>query len=243
MIDRRRPRLRRSQRCAPKSRRWSRSTSACRPIPTGPARASPCSTRSWRSKPDTKVIVASGHGARESALDAIARGAYDFYQKPVDIEAARADRPPCAATAPHRGREPHARGARRRPRTRVLGSLITGAPEMVRVARTIERVANTNVSVMLLGRQRHRQGAAGPRAARGERPPGRAVRRDQLRGDPREPARKRAVRPREGRVHRGGQDHRGQDRAGRRRHAVPRRGRRHAAATSRSSCCASCRSG
>ena len=38
-------------------------------------------------KPDTKVIVASGHGARESALQAIARGAYDFYQKPVDIDA------------------------------------------------------------------------------------------------------------------------------------------------------------
>ncbi|HTM94261.1 MAG TPA: response regulator, partial [Croceibacterium sp.] len=37
-------------------------------------------------KPDTKVIIASGHGARESALTAIQRGAYDFYQKPVDIE-------------------------------------------------------------------------------------------------------------------------------------------------------------
>ncbi|MGN6495907.1 MAG: response regulator, partial [Tsuneonella sp.] len=38
-------------------------------------------------KPDTKVVVASGHGARESALQAIERGAYDFYQKPVDIDA------------------------------------------------------------------------------------------------------------------------------------------------------------
>jgi two-component system, NtrC family, response regulator len=38
-------------------------------------------------KPDTKVIVASGHGARESALQAIERGAYDFYQKPLDIDA------------------------------------------------------------------------------------------------------------------------------------------------------------
>ena len=37
-------------------------------------------------KPDTKVIVASGHGARESALRAVDRGAYDFYQKPVDID-------------------------------------------------------------------------------------------------------------------------------------------------------------
>src|SRR3546814_16702121 len=35
-------------------------------------------------KPDTKVIVASGHGARESAMQAIAMGAYDFYQKPTD---------------------------------------------------------------------------------------------------------------------------------------------------------------
>jgi two-component system NtrC family response regulator len=33
----------------------------------------------------------------------------------------------------------------------VLGRLITGAPEMVKVARTIERVAKTSVSVMLLG--------------------------------------------------------------------------------------------
>jgi two-component system NtrC family response regulator len=34
---------------------------------------------------------------------------------------------------------------------KVLGRLITAAPEMVKVARTIERVANTKVSVMLLG--------------------------------------------------------------------------------------------
>src|SRR5258708_13711125 len=38
-----------------------------------------------RLKPDTKVIVATGHGARESATKAVAMGAYDFYKKPVDI--------------------------------------------------------------------------------------------------------------------------------------------------------------
>jgi two-component system NtrC family response regulator len=37
-------------------------------------------------KPGLKIIVASGHGARESALRAIASGAYDFYHKPVDID-------------------------------------------------------------------------------------------------------------------------------------------------------------
>jgi two-component system NtrC family response regulator len=101
-------------------------------------------------KPDTKVIVASGHGARESALDAIARGAYDFYHKPVDIEAlgliVR------RALQLHRiEAENRQLAARSSSDNRVLGNMITAAPEMIRVARTIERVANTNVSVMLLG--------------------------------------------------------------------------------------------
>src|SRR5690242_21470613 len=39
-----------------------------------------------RLKPDTKVIVATGHGASESATQAVGMGAYDFYKKPVDID-------------------------------------------------------------------------------------------------------------------------------------------------------------
>lgn len=101
-------------------------------------------------KPDTKVIVATGHGARESALTAISKGAYDFYQKPVDIEAigliVR------RAFQLHRIENENRQLANRSgDENRVLGRLITSAPEMVKVARTIERVANTNVSVMLLG--------------------------------------------------------------------------------------------
>ena len=101
-------------------------------------------------KPDTKVIVATGHGARGSALSAIARGAYDFYQKPVDIDAlgliVR------RALQLHRiEAENRALASRIGEDNRVLGRMITAAPEMVKVARTIERVANTKVSVMLLG--------------------------------------------------------------------------------------------
>jgi two-component system NtrC family response regulator len=101
-------------------------------------------------KPDAKVIVATGHGARESALQAIAKGAYDFYQKPIDIEAigliVR------RALQLHRIEgENRTLAARTAKGDRVLGTMITAAREMVRVARTIERVANTNVSVMLLG--------------------------------------------------------------------------------------------
>ena len=101
-------------------------------------------------KPDTKVIVASGHGARESALTAIDRGAYDFYQKPVDIE--QLGLIVRRAFNLHQIETENRRLiARAGESNTVLGGLITAAPEMVRVARTIERVANTNVSVMLLG--------------------------------------------------------------------------------------------
>jgi len=101
-------------------------------------------------KPDTKVIVASGHSVRESALNAIERGAYDFYQKPVDIEQ--------LGLIVRRAFNLHQIEAENRALAEkvgddktVLGRMITAAPEMVKVARTIERVANTNVSVMLLG--------------------------------------------------------------------------------------------
>jgi len=101
-------------------------------------------------KPDTKVIVASGHGARESALNAIERGAYDFYQKPVDID--QLGLIVRRALNLHRIEEENRRLASKSGEgNTVLGGLITSAPEMVKVARTIERVANTNVSVMLLG--------------------------------------------------------------------------------------------
>ena len=101
-------------------------------------------------KPDTKVIVASGHGARESALNAIERGAYDFYQKPVDIDQlgliVRR-----AFNLHHIEAENRKLAEKAGEGNTVLGSLITAAPEMTKVARTIERVANTNISVMLLG--------------------------------------------------------------------------------------------
>ncbi|KPP89373.1 PEP-CTERM-box response regulator transcription factor [Erythrobacter sp. HL-111] len=101
-------------------------------------------------KPDTKVIVASGHGARESALQAIDRGAYDFYQKPVDID--QLGLIVRRAFALHLIEQENRRLlARSGEEKTVLGRLITAAPEMVKVARTIERVARTSVSVMLLG--------------------------------------------------------------------------------------------
>ena len=102
------------------------------------------------NKPDTKVIVVSGHGERASALAAIANGAWDFYQKPIDIEELG-----LIVRRAFHVRALEVENARLASQgagdNRVLGGMITGAPEMVKVARTIERVANLDVSVMLLG--------------------------------------------------------------------------------------------
>jgi two-component system NtrC family response regulator len=100
-------------------------------------------------KPDLKVIVASGHAARDSALQAIAQGAYDFYSKPIDIdelglivrrafhvsELERENRRLADLAAAEAG----------------MTKILTGAPEMHKVMRTVERVATTDASVLLLG--------------------------------------------------------------------------------------------
>ncbi len=103
-----------------------------------------------RLKPDLKVVVASGHGRRESAQSAIAGGAWDFYQKPVDIEELQL----IVARAFHVGtleRENRRLSEAAPPGEGAFASLITAAPEMAKTLRTLERVAATQVSVLLQG--------------------------------------------------------------------------------------------
>jgi two-component system NtrC family response regulator len=120
------------------------------PDPDGTTEGFATLTEILALKPDAKIIVASGHGARESALKAIALGAYDFYRKPVDIDelgliVSRAFHL-ADIEAENRRLEQSGGDA-----ATVLGSIVTAAPEMLVVARTIERVASADVSVMLLG--------------------------------------------------------------------------------------------
>lgn len=98
--------------------------------------------------PHTKIIVASGHGAHESAVKAISLGAYDFYQKPVDPDqlgliVKRAFRLYDLEEENRlliKNREP----AR-------LNNIITNSSSMLKVCDMVERVAPTSVTVMLLG--------------------------------------------------------------------------------------------
>ncbi|QIL01989.1 PEP-CTERM-box response regulator transcription factor [Sphingomonas sinipercae] len=118
------------------------------PDPDGTTEGFAILTEILALKPDCKVVVASGHGEHESALRAIALGAYDFYRKPIDIDelgliVARALR--LHQLEAENRRLEAAIG------DTVLGSMISASPEMSKVARSIERVASTNASVMLLG--------------------------------------------------------------------------------------------
>jgi len=98
--------------------------------------------------PDTKVIVLTGQNDRENALKAIALGAYDFYAKPFepDVLTLMIDR----AFRLHDLQEENRRLRDAQP-PEGMGGLITRDPEMLRACRTIERVAPTNATVMILG--------------------------------------------------------------------------------------------
>ena len=120
------------------------------PDPDGVSEGMAALAQILAERPATKVIVASGHGDRASARRVIGEGAWDFYQKPVDIDSL--GHIVARAFHVHALEEENRRLAQAVPEDgRVLGRMITAAPEMLKVARMIERVANANVTVMLLG--------------------------------------------------------------------------------------------
>ena len=98
--------------------------------------------------PETKIIVVTGNDERKNALQAIAMGAYDFYQKPVDADVLRliVDRAYNLYTLEQENRELLARQA-----TTPLRGVIAASPEMLRICRHIEKIAPTNANVLLLG--------------------------------------------------------------------------------------------
>ncbi len=99
--------------------------------------------------PEMKIIVASGNESRIHALKAIALGAYDFYQKPIEIEVLRTilDRAIRLYRLEAENRQLTALNLAGSP----IDGIITANSEMLRVCRTIEKVAPTSVAVLALG--------------------------------------------------------------------------------------------
>ncbi|MGB8327869.1 MAG: PEP-CTERM-box response regulator transcription factor [Steroidobacteraceae bacterium] len=98
--------------------------------------------------PHTKLIVVTGNNERESAVKAVAMGAYDFYQKPVDVDALRL----LVGRAFHIARlEREVADLRERSATGVFDGFIAADNGMLNVCRMLEKVAPANVSVLILG--------------------------------------------------------------------------------------------
>lgn len=98
--------------------------------------------------PDTKVIVLTGQNDRDNALRAVALGAYDFFAKPFEPEllALTIER----AFRLHDLQQENRRLQSMRQPDAVEG-LITRDPQMLRICRTLEKVASSAATVLLLG--------------------------------------------------------------------------------------------
>ncbi|MGR8919090.1 MAG: PEP-CTERM-box response regulator transcription factor [Gammaproteobacteria bacterium] len=97
--------------------------------------------------PATKVIVVTGNDDRDVAVQAVAQGAYDFYEKPVDPDILRliVERA-WALSELEAEKERLARKA-----ATPLDGVIAGSEVMQDVCRRVEKIAPTNTTVLLLG--------------------------------------------------------------------------------------------
>ena len=98
--------------------------------------------------PDTKLIVLTGNQDHDNAVKAIGLGAYDFHQKPFDHEV--------LALVVQRAFYLHALQLKNRQLMQSqadspVAGLISRDPGMLKVCRSIEKVAPSSASVMLLG--------------------------------------------------------------------------------------------
>lgn len=98
--------------------------------------------------PNTKVIVVTGNDDKDNAIKAIGMGAYDFYQKPIDPDVLKIiiDR---AYNLHFLEEENNKLLAAQQPTP--LEGIIASSPEMLKVCRTIEKIAPTDATALLLG--------------------------------------------------------------------------------------------
>jgi two-component system NtrC family response regulator len=118
------------------------------PDPDGASEGLATLTEVLAIAPATKVIIATGNETREHALRAIALGAYDFYQKPIDIDVLQL----IVSRAEHMFElEAENRRLSEAAAASPVDGIIAGSSEMLRVLRNIEKIAPTDVTVLLLG--------------------------------------------------------------------------------------------
>ena len=98
--------------------------------------------------PETKVIIVTGDNDHANAVKAIANGAYDFHQKPAD--------PELLALLVNRAQhvyelEMENKRLQQTDKNMPLRDIIAISPEMLKVCRTVEKIAPSDITTLLLG--------------------------------------------------------------------------------------------
>jgi two-component system NtrC family response regulator len=98
--------------------------------------------------PHTKIIVVTGNNEREHATRSVAMGAYDFFYKPID-----ADMLELIVNRAYRLYELEEENRRLSTQhvESPLEGVVTGSDSMLQVCRTVEKVAPTDATVLVLG--------------------------------------------------------------------------------------------
>lgn len=99
--------------------------------------------------PHTKVVVVTGHGDQHNAVHAVGLGAYDFYEKPVDVDTLRLI--VSRAYQIHELEEENRRLAAAVVTDTPLNGIVAASKPMLEVCRIVEKVAPTNATTLLLG--------------------------------------------------------------------------------------------
>ncbi|ACE83457.1 PEP-CTERM-box response regulator transcription factor [Cellvibrio japonicus] len=100
-----------------------------------------------RISPNTKIIVMTGKTDKENALRAVAMGAYDFYQKPVDPNTLDL----IVQRAFHIFELEDNNRRLSQIQQQPLEGLITNDPQLLKICRQLEKIAPTTVTCTLLG--------------------------------------------------------------------------------------------
>jgi two-component system NtrC family response regulator len=100
------------------------------------------------ANPRVKVVVSTGNQDRANALKAIQLGAYDFMEKPVDLDVLKTVLQRAGYLA---GLEQENKKLLEREEKRGLPDIIGVSPVMAKVFDTIRRVAGSDISVLIVG--------------------------------------------------------------------------------------------
>lgn len=105
--------------------------------------------RAREIRPETEVVMITGHGSIEQAVEAMRLGAYDFIQKPLDSAALL--RIVAKALEKQRLASENRQLRRQLAQRRGVEALIGDSPAMQSVKRLIGQVAPTDVNVLIQG--------------------------------------------------------------------------------------------